>query len=248
MAPRRLASAALALSSLLLILAATGDCQAPAGGVSFAVFGDNRGGTSGTQPAVFSRMVQQMSLTPVEFALGTGDYIYGSSSQEKLRYQWNEFFTAMAPLQDHGTKYVALAPGNHDIYGGAGRKLFLEYFQTTYRSFDRGGSHFIVLDTEVPGQESRIAGEQLAWLKNDLASADAAWHIFVVVHRPFWPVSIHKGDSLDMYPAERDALHQLFVQYRFACVGDWSINVLGITICLIAAHVLQQRRPRPLPM
>ncbi len=48
--------------------------------------------------------------------------------------------------------------------------------------------------------------------------------------------------------ATAEELHQLFVQYRFACVGDWSINVLGITICLIAAHVLQQRRPRPLPM
>ncbi len=220
---RRLASGGSALVCVLLAavslsaaISAAG--QAPAEGVTFAVFGDNRGGKDGAQPAVFSRIIQQLTQTQVPFVLGTGDYIYGSNSQDVLRNQWNEFFVAMAPLQGNGTKYVALAPGNHEIWGGGGRKLFEEYFGPTYRSFNWGGSHFIVLDTEVAGQESRIAGEQLEWLRQDLAGAEDAWHIFVAIHRPFWPVASHKGDSLDMYPQERDALHQLFVQHRVSCV------------------------------
>ena len=72
-----------------------------------------------------------------------------------------------------------------------GASCFSSISRTTYRSFDRGGSHFIVLDTEMPGQASRIAGEQLEWLKNDLASADGAWHIFVALHRP----SLAGGES-----------------------------------------------------
>jgi 3',5'-cyclic AMP phosphodiesterase CpdA len=74
------------------------------------------------------------------------------------------------------------------------------------------------LDSETPGQESRIAGEQLQWLRRDLAAAANAACIFVALHRPLYPVGSHKGDSLDKYPAERDALHQLFAQHRVTCV------------------------------
>jgi len=193
--------------------------QAPEG-VRFTVFGDNRGGKDGRQPAVFSRLVRQMAALDPEFVIGTGDYIYGSASQDTLRTQWNEFFAAMAPLQARRTTYFVPAPGNHEIAGGDGRALFLHYFRRCYFSFNRGGSHFIVLDSEVPGQESRIAGEQLQWLKRDLAAAANAVCIFVAVHRPLFPVGLHKGDSLDMYPAERDALHRLFAQNRVTCVFE----------------------------
>lgn len=36
--------------------------------------------------------------------------------------------------------------------------------------------------------------------------------------------------------ATAEELHQLFVQYRFACVEDWAMNVAGITAFLAAAR------------
>jgi len=188
--------------------------------VAFAVFGDNRGDADGRQPDVFGRLVRQMAGLNIDFVIGTGDYIYGASSQDTLRAQWEAFFQAMAPLQSRKRIYFVPAPGNHEIHGGDGEALFLEYFRRVYFSFDRGGSHFVVLNTEVPGDESRIAGRQLEWLKGDLAAAVKADHIFVALHRPLYPVGSHKGDSLDKYPAERDALHRLFVHSRVTCVFE----------------------------
>lgn len=211
----RLAAAWLCL--LLLWPALPGAAQS-SDHVFFTVFGDNRGGSDGRQPAVFSRLVAQMAALGPDFVIGTGDYIYGASSQEELRFQWREFFRAMAPLQARKTTYFVPATGNHEIAGGAGRALFREYFRRFYFSFDWGSSHFIILDTEVPGEEGRIAGDQRIWLKKDLAATTNARHIFVVLHRPLFPVGPHKGDSLDSVPAERDGLHRLFVQHRVTCV------------------------------
>lgn len=167
---------------------------------------------------MFPRIVARMAEFDPDFVLGTGDYIYGAADQATLQAQWYEFFIALKPLQAREQTYFVPATGNHDIRGGVGRRLFVEYFQRTYFSFDMGGSHFIVLDTEEPGKESRIADEQRIWLKKDLASAQNAWHIFVALHRPFWPTGPHKGDSLDKYPEERDGLHGIFAQHKVSCV------------------------------
>lgn len=204
----------------LVVLGLPATAQIPATEASFVVFGDNRGGPDGRQPAVFPALVRQMAGLRPDFVIGTGDYIHGADSQDSLRYQWNEFFWAMEPLQAQQRTYFAPAPGNHEIWGGAGRELFLKYFKRFYFSFDWGGSHFIILDTEVPDQESRIAGKQLEWLSRDLAGARQASHIFVALHRPLFPVSVHRGDSLDKYPRERDALHALFVQHSVTCVFE----------------------------
>ena len=203
---------------MCLLVASASSVPGEAAGASFAVFGDNRGGKDGSQPAVFPRVVAAMAARNPEFVLATGDYIYGASSERGLRDQWNRFFAAMAPLQKQRRVYFVPAPGNHDVPGTLGRRLFMEYFRRTYFSFDWGGSHFIVLDTEMPGQESRIAGDQRIWLKRDLAAAGEAWHIFVALHRPFYPVASHRGDSLDLYPTERDGLHQLFARHRVTAV------------------------------
>jgi hypothetical protein len=186
--------------------------------VTFAVFGDCQGDADGRASPVFRRLVQQMTARDIEFVLGAGDYIHGASSRAALQAQWTGFFAAMAPLQARHPVYFAPAPGNHDILGGDGQALFLEYFKRLYFSFNRGGSHFIVLDTEIPGQESRIAGEQRIWLKKDLVASRTAYHTFIVLHRPLYPVGLHRGDSLDMYPTERDGLHAIFVQNRVTAV------------------------------
>jgi 3',5'-cyclic AMP phosphodiesterase CpdA len=219
--PNRRLAWSVALAAVLLLIAGCASGQNPsATDVSFVVFGDNRGGQDGRQPAVFAALVQKMAALNPDFVVGTGDYIYGAGSQRALSDQWNDFFRAMAPLQAHRRTYFAPATGNHEISGGVGRKLFRQYFERFYFSFDWGGSHFIILDTEVPGQESRIAGEQLDWLKRALPASQRAAHTFVALHRPLFPVGPHKGDSLDKYPQERDGLHALFVRHNVTCVFE----------------------------
>ncbi len=217
----RVVTGRVALAAAVLVVGGCAGAQNPSStNASFVVFGDNRGEQDGYQPAVFGPLVRKMAALRPDFVIGTGDYIFGSGARIGLTDQWNEFFRAMQPLQAYKQTYFAPAPGNHEIGGGAGRKLFLQYFKRLYFSFDWGGNHFVVLDTEVPGQESRIAGDQLDWLKRDLANSQQAAHTFVALHRPVFPVGVHKGKSLDRYPQERDALHALFVRHRVTCVFE----------------------------
>ena len=91
--------------------------------------------------------------------------------------------------------------GNHDVFGRSpdshvepsdplyGKKAFEQRFQTkTYRSFDRSGYHFILLDSiQITDQRdftALIDPEQLAWLGQDLAATPAGTPILVASHVP----------------------------------------------------------------
>src|SRR5690606_23551047 len=57
-----------------------------------------------------------------------------------------------------------------------------------YRSYDRNGWHFIVLDSVFPkatgGYTARLDDEQFEWLKGDLASVKSTTPIMVTSHIP----------------------------------------------------------------
>lgn len=91
--------------------------------------------------------------------------------------------------------------GNHDIFGRSpdsgvepsdplyGKKAFEQRFNTkTYRSFDRSGYHFILLDSiQITAQrdfDAFIDGNQLAWLKQDLSATAAGTPIVIASHVP----------------------------------------------------------------
>ncbi len=91
--------------------------------------------------------------------------------------------------------------GNHDVFGRDpaskvstsdplyGKKAFEQRFQTkTYRSFDRAGYHFILLDSIQITPERQfdaiIDPAQLAWLKQDLAATPAGAPIVIACHVP----------------------------------------------------------------
>lgn len=91
--------------------------------------------------------------------------------------------------------------GNHDVFGRSpdsgvqtsdplyGKKAFEQRFATrTYRSFDRAGYHFVLLDSIqiTPEREfdAMIDPGQLAWLKQDLAATAAGTPIVVASHVP----------------------------------------------------------------
>jgi 3',5'-cyclic AMP phosphodiesterase CpdA len=100
--------------------------------------------------------------------------------------------------------------GNHDVFGrdkeaceatGSeayyGKKWFLSNFgyERTYRSFDRAGWHFVQLDSidwtpESKGKDfvARIGGEQLEWLRADLAASKGR-NTVVISHVPIMSVA-----------------------------------------------------------
>jgi 3',5'-cyclic AMP phosphodiesterase CpdA len=83
-----------------------------------------------------------------------------------------------------------------------------------YYSFKVGDFLFVVLDSDIAGQEKKITDGQYEWLKRVLSAAGFQ-HKFVFVHHPLYPAKgRHYGESLDEYPAERDRLDELFVRDR----------------------------------
>jgi len=187
---------------------------------TFAVFGDNRpGSATAPQPKVFRKIAYEIGELQPDFVVGLGDYILGSNNEATVRRQWAGFFNAMVPMR--AKKNVPFVPvvGNHDVSGSlANEVVFSQYLHYLFYSFDWGKCHFVTLDSEVVGQDGRIMGHQLDWLKSDLAANRQAPLTFVFVHRPLYPVSVHKGQSLDIRPEERDALHRLFLDNAVDCV------------------------------
>jgi hypothetical protein len=180
---------------------------------TFAVIGGSHIGLLGQPNPVTGAMAVDIAGLRPDLVLGTGDYVEGSPSDGLLQQQYQRFFEALAPLQQYQTVPVALAVGRPEA-GRSSRqtRLFAQYFGQTTTSFDRGGCHFIVLNTEIPGEESRIAGAQWEWLKRDLAQSRSTRRTFVVMHSPLFPADGEVGLCLDRYPKYRDALHALFAQ------------------------------------
>lgn len=205
--------------AVLLTLLVLVPCQAEqAASFSFGVFGDCQPGGKAYSP-VLEAIATDLSEIGVDFVIGTGDYIDGSSNQAVVRQQYEGFFRGLAPLQALKAIPVALAPGNHDILSiPANEAIFVEYFEHLYFSFNVGQCHFILLNTNGAHHYGMIDDRQLQWLKRDLEVHQDALFTFVALHQPLFPVDGHVGSSLDVYPQRRDALHTLFVQRGVDCV------------------------------
>ncbi|MHB1002034.1 MAG: metallophosphoesterase family protein [Armatimonadota bacterium] len=209
-------------SILFLILIFIDGCGGGGGGnptepsvdqYTFAVFGDNKpDDTSDQQPEVFSKVLQSLRTYNTVFAVTCGDSINTPYDDDRFESIYNEYTNMIKSF--YGEK-VYQTIGNHDIEGsGTRQNFFKEMNGGLFYSFDYLNSHFVVLDSEIIGQEARITGDQLDWLKDDLRKASAADHRFVFLHRPLYPADGHTGRCIDMYPAERDALHKLFADNK----------------------------------
>lgn len=183
----------------------------------FCVFGDTRPDRDPRRLQITGRIAAAMAAERPEVVLGTGDYVDGAATLAATRKQYDSFFKALLPLQKYGRVPLAAAAGNHDLSGGMG-SLWTQLFSRRYYSFDIGKAHFIVLDTEQPRQTGRIEGAQWDWLCRDLTAAQSYPLIFVVLHEPLFPVSVHRGSSLDKYPKYRDRLHMLFARAKVSAV------------------------------
>lgn len=214
-APRP-AAVATPSSSLSTALGTTASLPAPAASpFTFVVFGDNRPPDEKSPlPAVFPQMLAEIKRLHPAFVVTTGDLIFGSKTDLALV---NKEYDEALPLVKALGVPVYFAAGNHEIRGvPANEALYRKRVSDRlYYSFDYGGSHFVVLDSDVVGEEHKITGAQRAWLENDLKMAQGrARHTFVFQHQQPYPVSWHIGSSLDAFPADRDAFQSLLERYK----------------------------------
>ncbi len=180
------------------------------GSFTFAVIGDNR--SDGDDYCELLRRV--MGWGP-KFVANTGDMVDSPS-----RKNWADFWEKSKPI----TVPYCLTVGNHDVRDEKSQELYEQQVDLPgnklYYSFVVGDSLFVFLDSNLPGQERRITGEQYEWLKQVL-STSGYMHKFVFVHHPLYPekgAGRHYGGSLDKYPEERDRLQALFVKHKVTMV------------------------------
>lgn len=181
---------------------------------TFAVVGDNRGESSGKPAQPFVGIVQALQADSPELVLNSGDLIngYAGEDEPQLRRMWQGYKNALTPLE----MPIHHVPGNHDVFDALSARLWKEYWGPTHFAFDHANARFIGLDSE--SDPGRLGETQFKWLTEQLSGAGRR-HVFIVLHRPLFPIDGHIGNCLDKYPDERDRLHKLFVKYRWAIKG-----------------------------
>ena len=153
----------------------------------FAVYGDMRAPGHAAHAQVVAGLLREKPA----LVINTGDLV--AVGQEESA--WQRYFEITAPLGAIAPVVPAL--GNHEAYlGGAPKSWALFGLQTAatapgvgYTSFEWGGAHFIILDSNHPEAAQRD------WLEHDLAQARArrARAIFAICHDGPWSHGTHGG-------------------------------------------------------
>jgi 3',5'-cyclic AMP phosphodiesterase CpdA len=141
-----------------------------------------------------------------ELILNTGDCIMDSykRGEAATQKQWRVWQTI---LQNECSLPLVHCLGNHDVWGGDktasgttgaeprwGKRWALEALglERAYRSFDRFGWHFVVLDgTTVTdhGYRARLDDTQFGWLVDDLQAVPAETPVLIMTHEPILSVA-----------------------------------------------------------
>lgn len=141
--------------------------------------------------------IQNQPIKPTMLLHG-GDVIMDALGQnhDKVKAQWDAWQQVMKAGNSLPVEYCI---GNHDVWGFAdakndpmwGKKWVVDQLQLKgrYRSFDRDGWHFIILDSTQPTASGKwytahLDPEQLDWLKADLAKTGAKTPILILSHIP----------------------------------------------------------------
>ena len=147
-------------------------------------------------------------LSPAADLIVTGgDLIMDSFEADRARtkLQW-DLFTKI--FRDECKVPVEHTLGNHDIWGwdkkksgttgqepGYGKKWALDALGLAkpFRSFDRGGWHFVIIDSvasDADGYLGRLDEEQHDWLRRDLAGVAVSVPIVIVSHIPIFAACV----------------------------------------------------------
>ncbi|OGV47272.1 MAG: hypothetical protein A2X46_18190 [Lentisphaerae bacterium GWF2_57_35] len=184
---------------LLLACAYASIAGEPTNELHFVFFTDVHARTEWDTPQALDWAAQAINEQTPDLIVGGGDYITEGfeSCADVLAPRWEAYFKFQQALKAP----VEAAIGNHDLVAakplGDGqpladpRSVFRSKFgvESTYRSFDTNGYHFILLDpVEVSSgplpYEGRMGESQIAWLRQDLAGVETSTPIVVVTHIP----------------------------------------------------------------
>ncbi len=110
--------------------------------------------------------------TTLAFGVFTGDIVIKSTAKN-----WDEIDADVKAL---GVP-VHFAVGNHDE---GHKELFQSRYGATYYSFRKNNDLHLVLNSNLGGWN--IIGEQLEWLKKELAGYAEGGNVFVYVHHVMW--------------------------------------------------------------
>jgi len=210
----------MAIRKLVFILFAVFAIVPTAHSLRFVTFGSSQGDLpSPLPPKVFTSLVKQMALIrpKPQFWVFLGNAFYGyTADSTDLPNRWNSW-----KLKTDAISYIPgyLAMGNQEanITGKIDGAPFFRAawpelprngppgLQGTVYSFDAGDCHFIVLNTEVYNDFSRVGWDQRAWLEEDLKKTQGL-HRFVFGHEEAYPPIVRKQRSLEDNPGARDSL------------------------------------------
>jgi len=119
--------------------------------------------------------IDSMKIAKPDFIIELGDFGIPDEKFAPYFSIWNSF---------QGPKYHVI--GNHEMDGGTSMEEAVAYrnMEKSYYSFSQKGFHFIVLDgndkqfPDQKGYKSFMGEEQIAWLKEELKSAEDPVVIF----------------------------------------------------------------------
>lgn len=140
--------------------------------------------------------VQSQKKKPA-FIVSGGDSIFDAlkAPKDKVDAQWKLWHDT---FRNENSLPIEYCIGNHDCWGFGqkedplyGKKFALDQMKlpAPYRSFDKAGWHFIVLDSIQPKSDEKwytcyLDEEQFAWLQNDLEKTPATTPVVVISHVP----------------------------------------------------------------
>ena len=185
---------------------------------TFAIFGDRTGGPqSGLR--VLGKAVAEINTIGPDMVLTVGDLIQGYNQRPEWLVQMKEFKAIMDRL---AMPWFPVA-GNHDVYWrGDGRPEnehdgdYEAHFGPLWYAFEHKDCWFIVLYSDEGNPETgeknfgkadcqTMSPQQTAFLKDALALAQKAKHVFVFLHHPRWTGGRYGNDWDRIHQLLRDA-------------------------------------------
>ena len=161
-------------------------------------------------PAGLAKCLQhlQSQKDQPSFIMSGGDSIFDALHQpkERVELQWSIWQNAFK--QDNSLP-IEYCIGNHDCWGFGqkedplyGKKYAMEkmHLSMPYRSFDKAGWHFIVLDSIQPKTDGSwytcmLDEAQFNWLQKDLAATPSTTPVIVVSHVPIVSAAVVVTDN-----------------------------------------------------
>ena len=174
---------------------------------NFVVYGDTR-----TRHELHQKIVDAIVKESPDFVVHTGDLV-SDGAETGL---WPIFFNIEKQLLRQSVFFPSL--GNHE----RNNPQYYEFFdvKTPYYSFNWGGAHFIVLNSDFgnvaisTSAKQQFWDEQKRWMEEDLRKNQKATFRFMVFHHPPFTAVAKRQDGNELVPG----LVPLFEQYKVTAV------------------------------